>query len=244
MDHRHAAVSASYGSWNTARVTGDIGGPIDSTLSVRLIGAIEDRNSFRDHVGADCRLIAPSIAWQPTSGLRLLHQAEYMRNSAVLDRGIVGIAGNARAMDRSTFVGEPGDGRIVQKILWQQASAFADLGSGIGLEIGGSHRDGSLRCFGTMVNFGGRGLQPDNRTAGRDRRYHDLSWNDLTLRAELTATVELSGLSTICASASTGSAMRWTSDWTGCAAPPPDPRWSSTCSHRPAGKRCRRRRQR
>ncbi|MEH3041099.1 MAG: TonB-dependent siderophore receptor [Sphingomonas paucimobilis] len=194
LDHRHAAVSASYGSWNAARVTGDIGGPVAGTLSVRLIGALEDRDSFRDHVGADRQLIAPSIAWQPGAGLRLLYQAEYMRNSSVLDRGIVGIAGNARAMDRSTFIGEPADGRIVQKILWQQASAFADLGGGIGLEIGGSHRDGSLRGFGTMVDFGGRGLQADNRTAGRDRRYHDFGWNDLTLRAELTAAVELFGL--------------------------------------------------
>ena len=194
LDHHHATASASYGSWNAARVTGDLGGPIGRGLSVRLIGALEDRGSFRDHVGADRQLIAPSLAWQPTGGLRLLYQAEYMRNASVLDRGVVGIAGNARAMDRSTFVGEPADGRILQKIFWQQASAFADLGSGIGLEIGGSHRDGSLNGFGTMVDFGGRGLQANNRTAGRDRRYHDFGWNDLTLRAELTGSTELFGM--------------------------------------------------
>lgn len=194
LDHYHAGTSVSYGSWNAARVTGDVGGPIADGLSVRLIGAVENRDSFRDHVGADRRLIAPSIAWRVAPGLRLLYQAEYMRNTSVLDRGIVGIAGNARAMDRSTFVGEPADGRIKQKIFWQQASVFADLGDDIGLEIGGSHRDGSLRGFGTMVDFGGRGLQADNRTAGRDRRYHDFGWNDLTLRAELTAGGELFGL--------------------------------------------------
>lgn len=194
LDHPHAAVAASYGSWKAARITGDMGGPIADALSVRLIGAVEDRDSFRDHVTAERALVAPSIAWKPTPGLRLLYQAEYMRNASVLDRGIVGIAGDARAMDRSTFVGEPADGRIVQKIFWQQASAFADLGSNIGLEIGGSHRDGSLRGFGTMVDFGGRGLQPDLRTAGRDRRYHDFGWNDLTLRAELTADANWFGM--------------------------------------------------
>lgn len=194
LDQYHAAVSTSFGSWDAARVTADIGGPIGRDLSVRLIGVTEDRDSFRDHVGSGRRLIAPSIAWRPLPGLRLLYQAEYMRNTTVLDRGIVGIAGDARAMDRSTFVGEPGDGRIAQKIFWQQATAYVDLGHGIGLEVGGSNRDGSLRGFGTMVDFGARGLQADNRTAGRDRRYHDFRWNDLTLRAELTATVDLLGM--------------------------------------------------
>lgn len=194
LDHAYAAASAMAGSWNQRRLTGDVSGPIADGLSVRLIGVVEDHDSFRDHVGGSRRLIAPSIAWTPTPGVRLLYQAEYMRNRTVLDRGVVGIAGDARAMDLTTFVGEPADGRITQRILWQQASLFADLGSGIGLELGGSQRDGSLYGFGTMVDFGGRGLQGDGRTAGRDRRYHDFAWNDLSLRAELTGRVRLFGL--------------------------------------------------
>lgn len=194
LDHFHAAASISYGSWDTWRLTGDVGGPIAEGLSVRLIGVGEEHDSFRNYVEGSRRLIAPSVSWQATDALRLLYQAEYMRNESTLDRGVVGIAGNARAMDRDTFLGEPSDGPIVQKIFWQQASLFADLGRGIGLEIGGSYRDGSLRGFGTMVDFGARGLQADGRTAGRDRRYHDFSWNDLTLRTELTGTVRAFGI--------------------------------------------------
>ncbi len=194
LDHFHASASASYGSWDNARLTGDVGGPIANGLSVRIIGVGEERDSFRDHVEGSRRLVAPSISWQASDALRLLYQAEYMRNEATLDRGIVGIAGNARAMDRDIFLGEPADGPIIQKILWQQASLFADLGSGLGLEVGGSQRDGSLRGFGTMVDFGARGLQADGRTAGRDRRFHDFDWNDLTLRAELTGSVHFLGL--------------------------------------------------
>ncbi|MCP2871681.1 hypothetical protein NK909_24075, partial [Salmonella enterica subsp. enterica serovar Typhimurium] len=90
LDHAHAAVSAMVGSWDQRRVTGDVGGPIADGLSVRLIGVVEDHDSFRDHVGGSRRLIAPSIAWTPAPGLRLLYQAEYMRNRSVLDRGVVG----------------------------------------------------------------------------------------------------------------------------------------------------------
>ncbi|WP_236552855.1 TonB-dependent siderophore receptor [Sphingomonas sp. 8AM] len=194
LDHYHAGATASYGSWNTLRVTGDVGGPIDDRLAVRLIGAGERHDSFRDHVAGERQLIAPSVAWAPSPVLRLLYQAEYMRNATVLDRGIVGIAGDAKAMNRSTFLGEPQDGRITQKILWQQGSAIIDLGNNVGLDLGGSHRDGSLQGFGTMVDFGGRGLQADGRTAGRDRRYHDFAWNDLSLRAELTAKLDVFGL--------------------------------------------------
>lgn len=194
LDHLHASASASYGSWDSGRLTADVGGPIAKGVSVRLIGVGEEHDSFRDHVEGSRRLIAPSVSWQASDALRVLYQAEYMRNEATLDRGVVGIAGNARAMDRDTFLGEPGDGPIVQKILWQQATVFADLGNGIGLEIGGSQRDGSLRGFGTMVDFGARGLQASGRTAGRDRRYHDFAWDDLTLRAELTGSLRFLGL--------------------------------------------------
>lgn len=190
----HGAASVSYGSWNALRVTGDLGGPVTNTLAVRLIGVVEDRDSFRDQVSFNRELIAPSISFTPNGGLRVLYQAEYMRNRSTFDRGIVAIAGNARAMDRSTFLGEPGDGRINQRIFWQQGSIFAALSDSVSLELGASHRDGRLTGFATMVDFGARGLRPDLRTAGRQRRFTAYDWQDLSLRAELTAKVQLLGL--------------------------------------------------
>lgn len=190
----HGAASVSYGSWNALRVTGDVGGPVTKSLAVRLIGVVEDRDSFRDTVSFNRELIAPSISFTPNDNLRVLYQAEYMRNRSTFDRGIVAIAGNARAMDRSTFVGEPGDGRIDQRIFWQQGSIFAALSDSVSLELGASHRDGRLTGFATMVDFGARGLQADLRTAGRQRRFTAYDWQDLSLRAELTAKVEFLGL--------------------------------------------------
>lgn len=184
----------SVGSWNSWRTTADVTGPLADGLSARLIGVAEGHDSFRDHVDGSRRLLAPSLAWRAADGLRLLYQAEYMRNTTVLDRGVAAIGGDARAMDRSTFLGEPGDGHIVQNNFSQQASLFADLGKDIRLELAGDQRDGSLRGYATMVDFGPRGLQPDGRTAGRDRRYHDFAWNDLSLRAELTAKARLFGM--------------------------------------------------
>ena len=194
QDEAHASASLSYGSWDSLRATADVGGPLSNALSVRLIGVVEDRESFRDTVTSNRELVAPSISFTPSDSVRLLYQAEYMRNRATFDRGIVGIGGDALAMDIRTFIGEPGDGRIAQEILWQQGTVYAALSDSVALELGFSHRDGSLEGFATMVDFGGRGLQADGRTVGRQRRYTEYAWDDLSLRAELTAQANLFGL--------------------------------------------------
>lgn len=193
QDEAHAAASLSYGSWDSLRLTGDVGGPLTNALSVRLIGVVEDRESFRDTVASNRELIAPSISFTPSDSIRLLYQAEYMRNRATFDRGIVGIGGDALAMDIRTFLGEPGDGRIAQEILWQQGTVYAAMSDRVALELGFSHRDGNLEGFATMVDFGGRGLQADGRTAGRQRRFTQYAWDDLSLRVELTAQANLFG---------------------------------------------------
>jgi iron complex outermembrane receptor protein len=188
-------VTLSYGSWNRLRATGDVSGPVTDTLAVRLIGVTEKADSYRDYVHTDRLLLAPSISFAPGKDLRLLYQAEFMRNRAPIDRGVVAIGGNARAMGRDTYLGEPADGRVEQQMLWQQASLFAALSDRVSFEAGLSQRDGHLRGFSTQPDFGGRGLQADGRTIGRSRRYHDFDWEDLSARAELTAKLNWLGLS-------------------------------------------------
>ncbi|WP_343525376.1 TonB-dependent siderophore receptor [Sphingomonas sp.] len=192
---RQGETTLSYGSWNRVRATGDISGPVTDTLAVRMIGVTEEGDSFRDHVHTDRLLLAPSLAFTPSQDLRLLYQAEFMRNRAPIDRGVAAIKGDARAMDRDTFLGEPADGRMTQRMVWQQGSLFAALNDRISLEAGLSSRDGFLRGYATQVDFGARGVQADGRTIGRSRRYHDFRWQDLTGRVELTAKTDWLGLS-------------------------------------------------
>jgi iron complex outermembrane recepter protein len=190
-----ASASLSYGRWNALRATADLSGPITGNLAGRLIGVVEDKDSFRKTVHSNRELIAPSFSFTPSDRLRFLYQAEYMRNRTPLDRGVVGIGNDARAMDRTTFLGEPGDGPMDQQMFWQQGSVFAALTDAISLEGGLSYRNGSLEGFQTQADFGGRGVQPDGRTIGRVRRFYDIDWNDFSGRVELTAKAETFGLS-------------------------------------------------
>lgn len=177
------------------RATGDIGGPVTDTLEVRMIGVAEEGDSFRRYVHTDRLLLAPSVAFTPSDSLRLLYQAEFMRNRAPIDRGVAAIRGDARAMDRATYLGEPADGRMTQRMLWQQGSVFAALSDRVSLEGGVSSRDGFLTGYATQVDFGARGVQADGRTIGRSRRFHDFRWQDLTARIEMTAKLDWLGLS-------------------------------------------------
>ncbi len=192
---RQGEASLSYGSWNRVRATGDIGGPVTDTLAVRMIGVAEEGDSFRRYVHTDRLLLAPSVAFTPSDSLRLLYQAEFMRNRAPIDRGVAAIRGDARAMDRDTYLGEPADGRMTQRMLWQQGSVFAALSDRVSLEGGVSSRDGFLTGYATQVDFGARGVQADGRTIGRSRRFHDFRWQDLTARIEMTARLDWLGLS-------------------------------------------------
>ncbi|MBB3879099.1 TonB-dependent siderophore receptor [Sphingomonas pseudosanguinis] len=192
---RQGETSLSYGSWNRVRATGDIGGPVTDTLEVRMIGVAEEGDSFRRYVHTDRLLLAPSVAFTPSDSLRLLYQAEFMRNRAPIDRGVAAIRGDARAMDRATYLGEPADGRMTQRMLWQQGSVFAALSDRVSLEGGVSSRDGFLTGYATQVDFGARGVQADGRTIGRSRRFHDFRWQDLTARIEMTAKLDWLGLS-------------------------------------------------
>lgn len=187
--------SLSYSSWNRVRATGDIGGPVTDTLAVRMIGVAEEGDSFRRYVHTDRLLLAPSVAFTPSDSLRLLYQAEFMRNRAPIDRGVAAIRGDARAMDRATYLGEPADGRMTQRMLWQQGSVFAALSDRVSLEGGVSSRDGFLTGYATQVDFGARGVQADGRTIGRSRRFHDFRWQDLTARIEMTAKLDWLSLS-------------------------------------------------
>ncbi len=151
---------------------------------------VESKGSFRDYVHTNRELIAPSLSFTSNERIRFLYQAEYMRNRAPIDRGVVASGGDARAMDRRTFLGEPGNGRIDQKIFCQQGSVLASISDEISIEGGLSYRNGSLLGYSTHADFGARGILPDGRTISRTRRYHNLQWDDLSARIEATAKAE------------------------------------------------------
>jgi iron complex outermembrane receptor protein len=188
LRHAHASAELGYGSFDTWRAVGDLGGSVNDTVSVRLVGAYQTTDGFRDHVGSDRLVVAPSLAWDPTDKARLLYQFEAMDVHFVHDRGLVAVNGDGKALPRERFLGEPNDGKIHQQSLQHQLSGAFDLAEGVSLEGGVQYRDGFFKGQSTH-NSALVGTQ-----LRRQLRVHDYDWQDLSGRIELSVNRQLMGV--------------------------------------------------
>lgn len=188
LGHAHAAAEASYGGFDTWRTVGDAGGPVSDRMSVRLVGAYQTTDGFRDHVGSDRLVLAPSLAWDPTDKAHLLYQFEAMDVHFVHDRGLVAVNGDGKALPRTRFLGEPNDGKIHQRSLQHQVTGVFDLADGVSLEGGVQYRDGFFKGQSTHNSvLVGTQLR-------RQLRVHDYDWQDLSGRVELSVKRQWAGL--------------------------------------------------
>lgn len=188
QDSLHASGELSYADFDTWRGVFDIGGAAVGGLSTRIIGVYQSSDGFRDFTPSDRLLVAPSLAFEPSDDLRLLYQLEYNVVHFTHDRGLVAVGGDAEALPRERFLGEPNDGQIEQRTVQHQATAFYDIAPGIALEAGVQYRDGSMEGQSThnSVLVGTR--------LRRQLRIHDYSWEDLSGRVELSANGEFGGI--------------------------------------------------
>ncbi len=178
----------SYGSFDAKRIMGDVSGPVGGGVSARMIAVYQDTDGWRDHVGSDRLLLAPSMAWTPLDDLRLLYQLEANTVHFVHDRGLVAVAGNGKALPRERFLGEPNDGDITQKTLQHQLTTTYNFSPSVAVEAGVQYRDGSFRGQSTH-NGALIGTQ-----LRRQLRVHDYTWDDLSGRIEVSFDGKLGGL--------------------------------------------------
>lgn len=184
----HASGELAYGGFDTKRAVGDAGGPLGGSVSARMIAVYQDTDGWRDNVGSDRLLLAPSLAWTPSHNLRLLYQLEANTVHFVHDRGLVAVAGDGKALPRERFLGEPNDGDITQKTLQHQLTATYNVSPSIAIEAGVQHRDGAFKGQSTH-NSALVGTQ-----LRRQLRVHDYHWDDLSGRIEISFDGRLGGL--------------------------------------------------
>ena len=179
----HANATVSYGSFDTRRIEVDATGPLADTLAARIVVAAEDSDGWRDHVTVNRRVVAPSLTWQPGDAVRLTYSGEFSRFDTPFDRGIPAVDGDANALPRSNWYGEPSNGLTRSSNDQHQLTGEAALGSGWALNGGMVWRTGTLK-----------GLSADqSRIVGtslwRQRRSRDFSVDDLAARLELTGRI-------------------------------------------------------
>ena len=179
-----AGFTATVGSFGLRRGELDLTGPIADRLAGRLVVAGETSSGWRDHVGLDRTVIAPSLTWRPNDALRLTYVGEFITFATLFDRGMPAVNGDALALPASRYFGEPGDGLTHFRNERHQITGEYRISPNWSLNGGVAWRGGSLRGFSSDQSR----LVGDN--LWRQRRVRDFSVEDLSARLELNGTVQ------------------------------------------------------
>lgn len=175
------SVEAYLGSYGLRRGALDSTGPIGENLAYRLNLAVEDRDSFRDHISAKREVLAPAFSWRLGQATQLDYVGELLRHASPLDRGVVAVDNHLGAISRDRFLGEPADGEVTVKNQTHQLILSHEWNADWRSRFGLSYRETSMEGFSTEATA----LRPDKTTLTRQRRFRDYGSEDVALQAEL-----------------------------------------------------------
>jgi iron complex outermembrane recepter protein len=181
------SVSLSAGSFSTFRGEGDVNLVINDKFAVRLNGAVQDAESFRDRLKSNKIVASPSILWAPSDSTKISYELEYVKNKVPFDRGVVAVNGVLGLIPNSRVLGEPGDGPTVVDVLGHQLQLQQELSSDWFLLIGAGYRDTSFKGFSSDPELAGsrQTLEETGNLLARQRRLRDYDSTNTTLRAEI-----------------------------------------------------------
>jgi iron complex outermembrane receptor protein len=184
-------LQASAGSWDRYRTALDVNTPLDESghLLSRVNLAVENNNSFRDHVEAERIFVAPSFSWQLSPNTHLLVETEFVRHTSTFDRGVVAPNNKWSGVSRSTFLGEPDDD-IDNDNNMIQVALDHDLNDVWSLRLASHYKQGEMQGFASEA----RPLNTDGRTVNRRYRERDNVWHDSITQLELRGRFEGMGL--------------------------------------------------
>ena len=184
------SATLTYGSHNFYRGEGDFTTPLGDSTAVRINGAYEDADSFRDTVHTKREFASPSILQKFGNDTSIWYELEWSHQEIPFDRGVVARNGQLGVIPNSRFLGEPGDGPTVAKVLGHQAELQHILWKNWVLLIGGAYRTTKLNGIGENPEFAA-GRNPfftDGQTLARQRRFSNYESTDSIARAELSGT--------------------------------------------------------
>jgi iron complex outermembrane receptor protein len=176
------SIETSAGSYDFYRTSTDLTGPINESVAFRLNAAIQKDGNFRNYVESNRNVVAPSLVWSVNDNTFLTYNGEYIEQKAPLDRGIVAINGDLKAIDSKTFFGNPNDGDMNLKNYTHQMKLehyFSDSWSG---NAGIAYKDNSLEGYASEV-------KPFSNVISDSvllrTRYRDYTSDDISFQADV-----------------------------------------------------------
>jgi len=102
-------VTATYGMYDTKRITTDVGDAISSAAAFRLNAMYEDADGFRDFFEMERFGINPTMGFRLSDQTKLLVSYEYFHDARVVDRGVPSRSDRPSEGRKETFFGNPRD---------------------------------------------------------------------------------------------------------------------------------------
>lgn len=184
-------IDTTIGSDDYYRVAADINAPLNDNFAYRLNVAAEKKNSFRDHIESNRYVIAPSFLWHLNDETSFTYNAEYIRQEAPLDRGIVAINEEVEALDNNIYLGNPDNGDMTLQNFTHHLKLNHYLSDNWSTNIGVAYKTSSFNGTGSeikpFVNITG-----DSATLRT--RYRDYDSKDLSLQADLKNSSFINGM--------------------------------------------------
>ncbi|RDK82369.1 UNVERIFIED_ORG: iron complex outermembrane receptor protein [Idiomarina abyssalis] len=189
-------LKTSLGSDDRYRIEGDYTSGLSDSLAMRINGAIQDDDSFRDHVSSKKKVINPSLRWQLDKDTSILYSFEFMQQEQLFDRGIVVLDNNIKTVPRERFLGEPSDDPTKINSQGHQLTFEHYLQNDWFLTGGINARSTKLDGYSSDAELSGsrQKLFEDGRTLTRQHRRRDYDSDDLSVRLELSGNTELFGM--------------------------------------------------
>ncbi len=192
--------SVAGGKWDTYRVEGDYNLPITDTVAIRLTGAVENAESFRDTVETRKYVLNPSFLAKLSDKTIFTYELEYVNQEVPFDRGVVAIPTVAAAgttytlgaIPNTRFLSNPNDGPIAIEVLGHQAQLQHDLSDDWVVMLGAGYKDTTFEGFSSdpELALGRQLIDNDGRTLSRQRRYRDYSTKHMVFRGEISGKLE------------------------------------------------------
>jgi iron complex outermembrane receptor protein len=182
------SATVSFGSHDFLRAEGDFTTALTDSTAVRINGAIEDAESFRDTVQTKRQFVSPSILTKLGSQTTLWYELEWSDQEIPFDRGVVADRnGNLGVIPNSRFLGEPGDGPMVAEVLGHQFQVQHNIDRDWVLLVGAAYRTTDFAGFGQNPELAvaRQAYYVDGQTLSRQRRYTDYASTDWVVRAEV-----------------------------------------------------------
>ncbi|VXC99443.1 TonB-dependent siderophore receptor [Sphingomonas sp. 8AM] len=157
-------IALTAGSYGKYRVQGDVSQPLSSTLGIRLTGADDRGENFREHIDPRKWTVGGALTWRITPFTTLDLRGYYLHIVTTPDRGFdpdsLGLI--AFRLPPSRFLGEPGDRYRVDA---NDLSAVLnhDLGGGWSMRTGVERNRNTDRREATQTTD----LETDGRTVNR-----------------------------------------------------------------------------